>query len=95
MNVRHNRDYNISSSEWKQRPDRFRLPVDIEEAYYWEGNEPESAAVGNVTVTTTAEWLFLRQPLGMNRPLYWLMSDSNVDWNHALPEVNLFAGSMG
>jgi hypothetical protein len=30
-------------------------------------------------------------PFGMKRPLYWLMSDSNVDWNHALPEVNLFA----
>jgi hypothetical protein len=30
-------------------------------------------------------------PFGMNRPLYWLMSDSNVDWNHALPQVNQFA----
>ena len=34
-------------------------------------------------------------PFGMNRPLYWLMSDSNVDWNHALPEVNLFARQHG
>ncbi len=34
-------------------------------------------------------------PLGMNRPLYWLMSDSNVDWNHALPEVSLFARQHG
>jgi hypothetical protein len=31
----------------------------------------------------------------MKRPLYWLMSDSNVDWNHALPEVNLFARQHG
>jgi hypothetical protein len=34
-------------------------------------------------------------PFGMNRPLYWLMSDSNVDWNHALPEVNRFAREHG
>ena len=34
-------------------------------------------------------------PFGMRRPLYWLMSDSNVDWNHALPEVNLFARDRG
>jgi Dolichyl-phosphate-mannose-protein mannosyltransferase len=34
-------------------------------------------------------------PFGMKRPLYWLMSDSNVDWNHALPEVNLFAREHG
>jgi hypothetical protein len=34
-------------------------------------------------------------PLGMNRPLYWLMSDSNADWNHALPEVNWFALQHG
>ena len=30
-------------------------------------------------------------PFGMGRPLYWLMSDSNVDWNQALPEVQQFA----
>ncbi|HLM98159.1 MAG TPA: glycosyltransferase family 39 protein [Bryobacteraceae bacterium] len=30
-------------------------------------------------------------PFGMGRPLYWLMSDSNVDWNQALPEVEQFA----
>jgi hypothetical protein len=34
-------------------------------------------------------------PFGMNRPLYWLMSDSNVDWNHALRDVNLFARQHG
>ena len=42
----------------------------------------------------TAVWVFPHylpyvSPFGMKRPLYWLMSDSNVDWNHALPEVNL------
>jgi hypothetical protein len=31
----------------------------------------------------------------MGRPAYWLMSDSNVDWNHALPEVKLFARQHG
>jgi hypothetical protein len=30
-------------------------------------------------------------PFGMGRPAYWLMSDSNVDWNQALPEVEKFA----
>lgn len=34
-------------------------------------------------------------PFGMGRPLYWLMSDSNVDWNHALPLVNRFAREHG
>ena len=34
-------------------------------------------------------------PLGMGRPLYWLMSDSNVDWNQALPEVAQFARQHG
>ena len=29
--------------------------------------------------------------LGMGRPAYWLASDSNVDWNQALPEVKQFA----
>jgi hypothetical protein len=30
-------------------------------------------------------------PFGMGRPAYRLMSDSNVDWNQALPEVEMFA----
>lgn len=34
-------------------------------------------------------------PLGMGRPAYWLMSDSNVDWNQALPEVEQFARQRG
>jgi hypothetical protein len=29
--------------------------------------------------------------LGAGRPAYWLMSDSNVDWNQSLPEVESFA----
>jgi hypothetical protein len=34
-------------------------------------------------------------PFGMGQPAYWLMSDSNVDWNQALPEVQRFAGQHG
>jgi hypothetical protein len=34
-------------------------------------------------------------PFGMGRPAYWLMSDSNVDWNQALPEVEQFARQHG
>ena len=46
-------------------------------------------------VRTYPHYLPYVSPFGMNRPLYWLMSDSNVDWNHALPEVNLFARQHG
>jgi hypothetical protein len=31
----------------------------------------------------------------MGRPIYWLMSDSNVDWNQALPDVEWFAQQHG
>ena len=34
-------------------------------------------------------------PLAMGRPSYWLMSDSNVDWNQGLPEVDQFARQHG
>jgi hypothetical protein len=34
-------------------------------------------------------------PAGMGRPLYWLVSDSNADWDHALPEVEQFAREHG
>ena len=34
-------------------------------------------------------------PFGLNQPLYWLMSDSNVDWDQALPEVEQFAREHG
>jgi hypothetical protein len=31
-------------------------------------------------------------PVGSGHPAYWLVNDSNLDWNHALPEVAQFAG---
>jgi 4-amino-4-deoxy-L-arabinose transferase-like glycosyltransferase len=34
-------------------------------------------------------------PLGLGRPAYFLASDSNVDWNHALPEVQRFVEQHG
>ena len=34
-------------------------------------------------------------PSGRGRPLYWLMSDSNVDWGQALPEVDQYARAHG
>ncbi len=40
-------------------------------------------------------YLQYASPAGMGRPLYWLMSDSNVDWNQALPEVEQFARQHG
>jgi hypothetical protein len=34
-------------------------------------------------------------PLGSGHPGYWLVNDSNLDWNQALPEVELFARQHG
>jgi hypothetical protein len=34
-------------------------------------------------------------PLGLGRPGYFLASDSNVDWNHALPDVRRFVEQHG
>ena len=33
--------------------------------------------------------------LGMGRPAYLLVNDSNIDWNHALPQVEAFAQQHG
>ena len=44
------------------------LPINIGEADYCERNEPELAVAGNVAVTTTVAWLFLREPLGGKQP---------------------------
>ena len=33
--------------------------------------------------------------LGMGRPGYLLVNDSNLDWNHALPQVEAFTGKRG
>ena len=33
--------------------------------------------------------------LGFGQPNYWLMSDSNLDWNQALPEVRQFVQQRG
>lgn len=34
-------------------------------------------------------------PLARSHPVYWWASDSNVDWNQALPEVRKFADQRG
>jgi hypothetical protein len=34
-------------------------------------------------------------PMFSGRPGYWLVNDSNLDWNHALPEVEQFARRHG
>jgi hypothetical protein len=59
-----------------------------------------AAAALAASCLITAVWVYPRympyvSPLGMKKPLYWLMSDSNVDWNHELPEVNRFALEHG
>src|SRR5262249_28210519 len=42
-------------------------------------------------VPTYPYYMQYASPFGMGRPIHWLMSDSNVDWNQALPEVEQFA----
>ena len=34
-------------------------------------------------------------PLAAGHPAYWLVNDSNLDWNHALPDVERFARQHG
>jgi hypothetical protein len=34
-------------------------------------------------------------PMVSGHPAYWLVNDSNLDWNHALPEVERFARQRG
>jgi hypothetical protein len=34
-------------------------------------------------------------PLVSGHPAYWLVNDSNLDWNHALPDVERFARQHG
>ncbi len=48
----------------------------------------------------TAVWAFpyyfpYLGPLGLGRPAYTLVADSNVDWNQALPDVRAFAQQRG
>jgi 4-amino-4-deoxy-L-arabinose transferase-like glycosyltransferase len=49
-----------------------------------------------VTAARSYPWYFpFMNALGGGRPVYTLMSDSNVDWNQALPEVKRFAERHG
>ena len=49
-----------------------------------------------VTAVRVYPWFFpYVNALGAGRPAYTLMSDSNVDWNQALPEVESFAERRG
>jgi 4-amino-4-deoxy-L-arabinose transferase-like glycosyltransferase len=49
-----------------------------------------------VTAVRTYPWYFpYVNALGAWRPVYTLMSDSNVDWNQALPEVERFVERHG
>jgi len=56
---------------------------------------PLAAALAIVSLVTTARAFPYYFPyinaLGMGRPAYTLVNDSNVDWNQSLPEVKRFA----
>jgi len=55
-----------------------------------------AVAAGLITAVRLYPYYFVyASPMGMGRPLYWLMSDSNVDWNQALPDVRRFAEQRG
>jgi hypothetical protein len=40
--------------------------MNIGEREHYERNEPDSAATGNVAITTVDDWLFLRQALAIS-----------------------------
>ncbi len=68
----------------------------------WSGARPASwLAIGlGAASLVTAVWAYpnyfpFLNSLGMGRPAYQLVNDSNVDWNHALPEVEKFAQQRG
>jgi hypothetical protein len=60
---------------------------------------PLAAALAIVSLFTTARAFPYYFPyinaLGMGRPAYALVNDSNVDWNQSLPEVRRFAERRG
>ncbi len=54
------------------------------------------ALVSIVTaIQTYPNYLPYVNVLGMGRPGYALVNDSNLDWNHALPDVEVFARKRG
>jgi hypothetical protein len=46
-------------------------------------------------IRTYPNYFSFINPLGMGRPGYTLVNDSNLDWNHALPEVEKFVSQHG
>jgi 4-amino-4-deoxy-L-arabinose transferase-like glycosyltransferase len=73
----------------------------------WSGRAPIAARLGESAVAVlAASCVFTAvraypyyfpyiNALGMGRPAYTLVNDSNVDWNQALPEVKQFAVEHG
>lgn len=60
----------------------------------WTTAAVATVLVASCLITTVRQYPYYFtyvNPVAMGRPLYWLMSDSNVDWNQALPEVEKFA----
>ena len=51
--------------------------------------------LGIVAIQVYPNYFPFLSSLGMGKPAYELMSDSNVDWNHALPEVERFVEHQG
>lgn len=48
-----------------------------------------------VTVRTYPNYFPYINSLGFGRPAYWLLSDSNVDWNQALPQAEVWVRQHG
>ncbi|MGB7512649.1 MAG: glycosyltransferase family 39 protein [Candidatus Acidiferrum sp.] len=73
----------------------------------WSGQAPVAARIGGVAIAVLAAscvFTALRaypyyfpyiNALGLQRPAYTLVNDSNVDWNQSLPEVERFAIEQG
>jgi hypothetical protein len=70
-------------------------------------SRPQIARIGNwlaaalvlvsifSSIRTYPNYLPYVNALGMGRPGYTLVNDSNLDWNHALPEVERFVRDQG
>jgi hypothetical protein len=70
-------------------------------------SRPQIARIGNwlaaalvlvsiiTSIRTYPNYLPYVNALGMGRPGYTLVNDSNLDWNHALPEVENFVHDRG
>jgi len=75
-----------------------RLIQSLTPGVRWAVSAATAIAVASCLITAVHLYPYYftyTSPVAMGRPLYWLVSDSNADWNQALPEVDQFAQQHG